>query len=318
MLRMTLYPRRESGGIIRGPLPEDTTRASLLVAMLTLAMYMAFVIDLKVLTTFKRRNTLYFWSILIASAGIKSHSLGIILKWFVSQCPWTVNTAFATFGWWGMVTGQSLVLYSRLHLVVRQARVLRLILIMIIVDFIVFQIPTTILTFGSNQENPGMWLEVYNVFERIQLIIFTLQELLISIIYIQAAFQMLQSTDSVDVRQTKKHLIYINILCIVLDIIFVIEVYTGDWIYKTGTQSLAYGIKLTVEFIILNKLLDIYRFGPGSCSACFRKFNMAGQNQLIESGPSGPDKSIRILVNTFPSPSENKPSRNPDPCSENV
>lgn len=274
---MALHKRAESGGILRGPLPEDTTRTSLLVAMLTLAIYMAFIVDLKVLTTFKRRNTLYFWSILLTSWGIMSHSTGIILKWFVGRCPWTVNTAFATFGWWGMVTGQSLVLYSRLHLVVRDKRVLRFVLTMVIVDFLLFQVPTTVLTFGSNQKNPGMWLKIYNIYERIQLIVFTLQELTISIIYIRAAFKMLQPGDSAKAETTRKLLIYLNILCIVLDVIFVIQVYVGDWVYKTGTQSLAYAIKLSIEFIVLNKLMDIYRLGPGSCASCFRKFTLPGQ-----------------------------------------
>ena len=245
--------------------------------MLTLAIYMAFIVDLKVLTTFKRRNTLYFWSILLTSWGIMSHSTGIILKWFVGRCPWTVNTAFATFGWWGMVTGQSLVLYSRLHLVVRDKRVLRFVLTMVVVDFLLFQVPTTALTFGSNQKDPGMWLKVYNIYERIQLIVFTLQELTISIIYIRAAFKMLQPGDSAMAENTRKLLIYLNILCIVLDVIFVIQVYVGDWVYKTGTQSLAYAIKLSIEFIVLNKLMDIYRLGPGSCASCFRKLTLPGQ-----------------------------------------
>lgn len=274
---MALHERGESGGILRGPLPEDTTRTSLLVAMLTLAIYMAFIVDLKVLSTFKRRNTLYFWSILLTSWGIMSHSTGIILKWFVGRCPWTVNTAFATFGWWGMVTGQSLVLYSRLHLVVRDQRVLRFVLTMVVVDFLLFQVPTTVLTFGSNQKNPGMWLKIYNIYERIQLIVFTLQELIISMIYIRAAFKMLQPGDSAKAENTRKLLIYLNILCIVLDVIFVIQVYVGDWVYKTGTQSLAYAIKLSIEFIVLNKLMDIYRLGPGSCASCFRKFTLPGQ-----------------------------------------
>lgn len=276
---MILQARGKSGGILRGPLPEDTTRTSLLVAMLTLAMYMAFIVDLKVLTTFKRRNTLYCWSILIASWGIMSHSLGIVLKWFVGRCPWVVNTAFATFGWWGMVTGQSLVLYSRLHLVVRDKRILRFVLTMIVVDFLIFQVPTTVLTFGSNQKDPGMWLKIYNVYERIQLIVFTLQEMIISFIYIRAAFKMLQPGDPANTEHTRKLLIYLNILCIVLDIIFVIQVYIGDWVYKTGTQSLAYAIKLSIEFVVLNKLMDIYRLGPGSCASCFRKFTVTGQNQ---------------------------------------
>lgn len=252
----------ESGGILRGPLPPDTARTCVLIAMLAIAIYQAFVVDLKVLATFQKRNTLYFWSLLIASWGIISHSTGIILKWFVGSCPWTVNTAFATFGWWGMVTGQSLVLYSRLHLVVRDQRILRAVLIMIITNFLVFQVPTTVLTFGSNQDDPGLWLKVYNVYERIQLIVFTLQETIVSVIYIRATHKLLQPTDPDDTRHTKKFLIWLNVLCIVLDVAFVIQVYSGEWVYKTGTQSLAYAVKLTIEFVVLNRLMEIVRLGP--------------------------------------------------------
>ncbi|KAL9036086.1 MAG: hypothetical protein Q9214_006292 [Letrouitia sp. 1 TL-2023] len=283
---MILVPRGDDGGIVRGPLPENTARTSILVCMLTLAIYMSALVDVKVFTTFRRRNTLYFWSLLVTSWGIMSHSLGIILKWFVGNCPWEVNTAFASFGWWGMVTGQSLVLYSRLHLVVRDQRVLRGVLIMIITNFCIFQVPTTILTFGSNQENPGKWLSVYNVYERIQLIVFTLQELTISVIYIRAALKMLLPSDPLDTRETKKFLIYLNILVIVLDIAFVCEVYSGEWVYKTGTQSLAYAIKLTIEFIVLNKLLDVYRLGPGACSACRRRLDSSRQQANSMGRPS--------------------------------
>ena len=268
---------RGDGGIERGPLPENTTRTSILVAMLTLAIYMSAIVDLKVFTTFKRRKGIYFWSLLVTSWGIMSHSLGIILKWFVGSCPWYVNTAFASFGWWGMVTGQSLVLYSRLHLVIRNPNVLRSVLIMIIFNFTVFQVPTTILTFGSNQASPGMWLRIYNVYERIQLIVFTLQELAISFLYIRAAFKIILPDDPSETRITKKFLIYLNVLCIVLDIAFVGEVYSGEWVYKTGTQSLAYAIKLTIELVVLNKLMDVYRLGPGACMACKRRFASSGQ-----------------------------------------
>ncbi|KAL8870617.1 MAG: hypothetical protein Q9174_003378 [Haloplaca sp. 1 TL-2023] len=274
---MTLLPRADEGGILRGPLPADNTRTSILVAMLTLAIYMSALVDLKVFYTFKRRNTIYFWSLLVTSWGIMSHSLGIILKWFVGSCPWYINTAFASFGWWGMVTGQSLVLYSRLHLVIRSPRILRSVLIMIIFNFCIFQIPTTVLTFGSNQEHPGAFLDVYNVYERIQLIVFTLQELIISVLYIRAAFKMLLPNDPTETRVTKKFLIYLNVLCIVLDIAFVCQVYSGEWVYKTGTQSLAYAIKLTLEFMVLNKLMDVYRLGPGACLACKRGIQSSPQ-----------------------------------------
>ncbi|KAI4121705.1 MAG: hypothetical protein LQ338_006217 [Usnochroma carphineum] len=296
---MPLYARG-NGGIERGPLSPDTTRTSILVAMLTLAIYMALLVNLKVFSTFKRRNTIYFWSLLVTSWGIMSHSLGIILKWFVGSCPWYVNTAFASFGWWGMVTGQSLVLYSRLHLVIRNHRVLRSVLIMIIFNFCVFQVPTTVMTFGSNRADPGMFLTVYNVYERIQLIVFTLQELLISVLYIRAAFKMLLPSNSSTepLRMTKRSLIYLNVLCIVLDIAFVCEVYSGEWVYKTGTQSLAYAIKLSIEFIVLNKLMDVYRLRPGAgsgsggaaCAACSRKRNESGSKQPPKSGDQHPSE----------------------------
>ncbi len=297
-----ILPRETDGGIVRGPLPENTTRTAILVAMLTLAIYMSALVDLKALTTFKRRNTLYFWSLLITSWGIMSHSLGIILKWFVGSCPWQVNTAFASFGWWGMVTGQSLVLYSRLHLVVRDQRVLNGVLILIIVDFCIFQVPTTILTFGSNQPNPGTWLSVYNVYEHIQLIVFTLQELFISVVYIRAALKMLLPSESKEIRHMKQFLLYLNVLCIILDIGFVCEVYSGEWVYKTGTQSLAYAIKLTIEFVVLNKLMDVYRYGPGTCSACRRRFDSTRPAKSLRPElRSGCDQEGQFPVSARPS-----------------
>jgi len=268
---MMLVPRDPSD-IFRGPLPEDTARTSILIAMLTISIYMSALVDLRALTTFKRRNTLYFWSVLITSWGIINHSLGVILKWFVGSCPWEVYTAFSSFGWWGMVTGQSLVLYSRLHLVVRDQRILRAVLIMILVDFCLFQVPTTVQKFISTQTNAEVWLTVYHVYERVQLVVFTIQELIISIIYIRAAVTWLSPSDPEIMRHTKKFLIYLNILCIALDIAIDCEVFSGEWVYEEATQSLAYAIKLTLEFAVLNKVMEVYRLGPGSCFNCHRRF----------------------------------------------
>ncbi len=275
---------RDPGSISRGPLPEATARTSVLIAMLTIAIYMAALVDLKALIIFKRRNTLYFWSLLITSWGIIGHSLGVILKWFVGKCPWEVHTSFSSFGWWGMVTGQSLVLYSRLHLVVRDERILRAVLIMIIVNFCLFQVPTTVQKFGSTQTEAGLWLTVYHVYERIQLVIFTLQELIISIIYIRATVSWLSPGDPEGMRHTKQFLIYLNILCIALDIAIVAEVFSDQWVYEEATQSLAYAIKLTLEFAVLNKVMDVHRLGPGGCTTCHRRFTLRSVHSLTERG----------------------------------
>ncbi len=289
---------RDSSDISEGPLPADTARSSILIlmAMLTISMYMAALVDLKALATFKRYNTLYFWSLLVTSWGIILHSLGVLLKWFVGSCPWELFTAFSSFGWWCMVTGQSLVLYSRLHLAVRDKRILRAILIMIIVDFCLFQVPTTLQKFLSTRANPGAWLSVYHVYERIQLVVFTLQELIISVIYIRAAVIWLSPSDPEGTRRTKHFLIYLNILCIALDIAIVCEVSTGLWLWEESSQSLAYAIKLTLEFAVLNKVMEVYRLGPGRCTACHRMLTSRSfRSPLAEqdSGHSSPQNHSR-------------------------
>ncbi|KAL9102425.1 MAG: hypothetical protein Q9163_002417 [Psora crenata] len=280
---MLLIPR-EHNSDFSGPLEQDTARTSILIAMLTVAIYMSFLVDLKVLTIFQRRNTLYFWSLLVTSWGIISHSLGVILKWFVGRCPWEVHTTFSSLGWWAMVTGQSLVLYSRLHLVVRDERILRAVLIMIIVDFGLFQVPTTVQKFGSTQRDPGVWLTVYHVYERIQLLVFTFQELIISSIYIRAAVKWLSPSEPEGMRHTKQYLIYLNILCIALDIAIICEVYSGEWVYEEATQSLSYAIKLTLEFAVLNQVMEVYRRGPSSCQACHHRFAPNSLHSLPERG----------------------------------
>ena len=285
-----LLPRHETE-IFNGPLPEETSRTSILIAMLSISIYMAALVDLKALVTFKR-HTLYFWSLVVTSWGIIFHSLGVILKWFVGSCPWQVHTTFSSLGWWGMVTGQSLVLYSRLHLVVRDQRILRAVLTMIILDFCLFQVPTTLQKFFSTEANAGVWLTVYHVYERIQLVVFTIQELIISIIYIHAAVTWLSPSGPEGLRPMKRFLVYLNVLCIALDIAIVCEVSTGQWVYEEASQSLAYAIKLTLEFAVLNKVMEVYRSGPGGCNSCHRRFaTLSDEQSSGQSRPRYPSKA---------------------------
>lgn len=275
---------RELSSLVTTPLPPSTPQTAILVTMLTLAIYMSFLINLKAITTFERRSTLYFWSLLVTSWGIVSHSLGVIFKFFVASAPWWVFTAFSSFGWWAMITGQSLVLYSRLHLVVRDPRLLRAVLWMIIVDFCIFQVPTTVQKFGTNETNSVTWLMIYHIYERIQLIVFTLQELIISVIYIRATVRLLSPSDPDGTRRTKWFLIYLNVLCIAFDIIIVCEVFTGEWGYEEATQSLVYAVKLTLEFVVLNKLVEVYRLGPRTCTTCHGRHSSNTLNSLSRYG----------------------------------
>lgn len=117
-------------------------------ALTSLAWFFALEIIFRALWTFKRYKGLYFWSLQASSLGIILHALAFLIKFFEFQANIIGVNVLITIGWWFMVTGQSLVLYSRLHLLTVDNRRLRWVLYMIVTDAILFHIPTTVLTFG--------------------------------------------------------------------------------------------------------------------------------------------------------------------------
>jgi hypothetical protein len=110
-------------------------------SLLGCTIYSSLELILLVFSIFRVYRGLYFWSLLVsASLGVIPDALGLLLKYFELAPIW-IPVTLSTFGWCIMVTGQSLVLYSRLHLVVLNTTVLHWVLGMIIFNAIAFQIP---------------------------------------------------------------------------------------------------------------------------------------------------------------------------------
>lgn len=91
---------------------------------------------------FKRRCTLYFWSVITAAAGTLICATSQVINLGPEEPNTMVALAIGSGGWVLMVTGQSLVLYSRLHLLWDNKPVLRYILAIIVLNAIIMHIPT--------------------------------------------------------------------------------------------------------------------------------------------------------------------------------
>jgi hypothetical protein len=222
-----------------------------------LAIFNVVEINFWIFATFQRRVGVYFWSLLIASWGIVFHAVGFLLKFFRLCTNDYVNVGLIVVGWYAMVTGQSIVLYSRLHLIVPDGRKIRWILGLIVVNFFFFHIPPTILLFGSNSPNPAPFLEPFAVYEKIQITAFSTQEFLISALYIWEARKMLQSLANIkreEGRSVMVHLILVNILMILMDVTLLGTEYANQYSIETTYKSTLYSIKLKLEFSILNRL----------------------------------------------------------------
>ncbi len=160
-----------------------------------------------------------------------------------------------------MVTGQAFVLYSRLHLVVRNQRTLRYVLFMIIIDACALHIPTIIFTYGSNSPQADYWTPKFNVMERIQLTGFCVQEFVISTIYITSTVRLLGSIYHSMTRKVMLQLLLINCICIGMDIILIGLEFTNNYVGEASIKPMIYAIKLKLEFAVLNQLMGLTKAG---------------------------------------------------------
>ncbi|EON66337.1 hypothetical protein W97_05730 [Coniosporium apollinis CBS 100218] len=233
----------------------------LIAFFLGLSMYNAIEILILVFLTFSRYRGLYFWSLVISSLGLIPYGLGFLFKYFkvlTSSWKW-LSLTLISIGWYPMITGQSLVLWSRLHLIVSGEKGRKILLYtkwMIIIDAIVLHIPSTVLTFGSNGDtDTAIFVRAYDIMESLQMTGFFLQEVILSSIYIVETVRILRTSFQPESRRLMHQLLIINIIIIVMDVALLGMEYASLYLLETVTKGFCYSIKLKLEFAILSRLV---------------------------------------------------------------
>ncbi|KAI1095706.1 hypothetical protein F5B19DRAFT_314343 [Rostrohypoxylon terebratum] len=243
-------------------------------------------ISISLLLLFKRRRGLYFWSCAIGIWGVILQTLFIILAdfgiWTDKKGP--ITLIYLT--WAMMVISQSWILFSRLHLILHQPRLLDLIRAILVFTSIVIGSITIILGILAQTSKPTL-LPANNIWDRFQTAVFFVQETALSILYIHQTRLYLRdlapllrppgsSTTSTTTASTitrtatatttspsriakKKtllhHLLYINVLIICLDVTL-LGIQNASLFYLAGAfKPAVYGAKLKLEFVILNRLV---------------------------------------------------------------
>ncbi|PKK40854.1 hypothetical protein CI102_15398 [Trichoderma harzianum] len=222
----------------------------------SLALYNVIELTFLIFHTFKRHSGLYFWSCVFATGGLVFQSAGFFILYYASPSVAYLAVTISLLGWIPMVTGQSLVLWSRLHLILHNRRRLRMILWMIIINAILWTGGITPMIYGS-VANPELFHTPFQVMERIEVTVFFVQELIISGVYIFETLKLMRVQQSLGIsqygRSLMKHLIIVNIIIIVLDGTIIALEYANQWEYQTAYKTFAYSAKLKLEFTILNR-----------------------------------------------------------------
>ena len=234
-------------------------------AFLAIALYHVIELHFLLFSTFLRKRSFYFWAVLGATWGVALNGLGAMLNAFIlrpnSPSAYVIPvTVMMTIGWYLMVTGQSLVLFSRLHLVVSNRNIIRGVLVSIIVTFLTLHVPITVIVFLQVKDTTGRYAKIFKHYEPIQLTIFTVQEVAISVIYIYSAAKILRPIQTMrgkKVKATIWNLIYINVFIIAMDIAVINIEYAHLNELQHFFKACVYSVKLKIEFVVLNQLLEL-------------------------------------------------------------
>ncbi|KAF4344242.1 hypothetical protein FBEOM_1836 [Fusarium beomiforme] len=266
----------------------------------TLSLYNAIELLTLISLTFKRKAGLYFWSILIASFGIIPYCLGWLIVYFDLVHDY-VGMAIETVGWILVISGQSVVLYSRLHLIITDIRILRSVLIMIIINGLIWHTTMTVLLFGSEyspRDNRRGFNNVFNIAEKISISLFYLQELIISGLYIWKSMEVLRTAFG-DTKGMLYKLFTINLVIVLLDIALLVIEFYDLYVWEQGIKLVTYSIKLKLEFAVLSELIEFVRNRSGTRSRPTKNTDNQGTLVLLSSLNKGNTKGKTTNTRDF-------------------
>ncbi|KAL4785602.1 hypothetical protein BJX76DRAFT_366860 [Aspergillus varians] len=260
---------------IRQNLPMSMTIA----AFTGVSWCMGVEINTSLFLIFKQRRGLYFWSCALISWAVILQPLFIILTDYGVWTDPVPSVIMIYLTWLIMVVPQSWVLYSRLYLLMSRAKALRAIRFVLIFNSVAFSIPTIVIgTIAQATTISPNLTSVNLIWDRIQLVVFFIQETALSILYIFQTRKFLRersilnergySTPSVihgggdraqmvEQKTVLWQLIYANALIIALDIALLGIQCANLFLLQGAFKPCVYGIKLKVEFVILNRLREI-------------------------------------------------------------
>lgn len=187
--------------------------------------------------TFQRRTGLYFWSLIITTSAQVAASIGFMLEFFSLEgsCGW-ISMIFYVLGYIAWTPFEYLLLYSRLHLLRPSTMVLRVVLLVIVTEFCLIEIPVTISWIGATARPLSRFPAVYNVLRRIESIVYAMVDLVLTGLYIYHIKKMwYDSSSNKDVRRVLRNVQYMALFVVIADVAYIISSYIADY-------NLYYGI----------------------------------------------------------------------------
>lgn len=155
-------------------------------------------------------------------------------------------------GWVAMVTGFSMILYSRLHLVLYNRKHLRILLAIILVDAFLFHLPVIVSDYVKGEKGT----KLYWVVSKME-IVFCAQEFFLSTLYTYLYWKLFRDeTSKKEMRTTFYLLIAAQLAILSNDIVLSALLYCSVFIPRMMILPFTSALKIRIELLVLNRLAD--------------------------------------------------------------
>ncbi|KAF2026078.1 hypothetical protein EK21DRAFT_103504 [Setomelanomma holmii] len=228
-------------------------------AFTAIAWYNSIEVLVLIFFVFKKYSGLYLWSLLTNAQNDVTDNHRIY-------------NSLLTLGWVFMVPGQSMILYSRLHLISPNLKLLRFIFWMTIISAVVLCPPTSTLNLRQYTKHPAAYTRGYVVMEKIQMTAFTVQEVFISCVYLWETRKVMLVIFDGKARKWMWQLVPMNFLLLLLDV-----------------ALLVMDFKLKIEFAVLSQIVRVLQARSQPSTSAFAITRDLEQQRL---GP----KAVASLV----------------------
>lgn len=239
---------------------------AIIAAMHAIAYYICLLLFMQTLSAFKRKDTMYFWSMLAVCLGIAVETLGFTSRIFFSPITRSGIIYYVCMNVTSTIlvrTGFGIVLYSRLYILHQsrwfQNRVMSFIITVAIIGhsgLIAYSICGLLMRVDVLQKIYNVWIYVE--------VVFTIQDVVLSSLYLWYFWQYLNDVPCSMPKQIEKECRKIFIL-LTLAYLWVIFADVSQFTLLCHKLYLARmmclppleAIKLQIEFFVLNKLVEV-------------------------------------------------------------
>ena len=158
-------------------------------------------------------------------------------------------------------------------------------------------------------------MEVYKVYEKVQMTGFTIQETIISGIYLWETRRILRPGKAFQRAKTREvmwHLTYVNVFIIFLDAALLATEYANLFTIQTVFKAAVYSVKLRLEFVVLNQLMEYVQ----TRSSTFERSGDTPSHQ--GGGPTNRSRNISIPLESVKKVGFHRSDRPADGRTESV